>query len=193
MKSKAAGWMVGVITVLALAAGTGALAQNSKQIKFSGTINDYTPASTGGPWEVRGHWTLIVNERSGKADFSAALTMERSDLGVMQNGGGDLNNPADRNAHTHHITLVAGEVSTITGGFRVTTSKDATITGNGALPPPFGSGLSPMTIDITGGNSVTFSNIAMSFGDTSAINHFGMNPLHGVVRTVEQGDAFRNW
>jgi hypothetical protein len=191
MKSKAFRWAVPIIAVLVLAAGTGARAQNSKHIKFSGTINDYTPASTGGPWEVRGHWTLIVNERSGKADFSAALTMERSDLGVIQNGGGDLNNPVDRNAHTHHITLVGGEVTPITGGFRVTTSKDATITGNGNLPPPFGSGLSPMTIDITGGNSVTFSNIAVSFGDMSAINHFGANPLHGVVRSAEYVDAFR--
>lgn len=192
MKSKAFRWAIPAIAVLALTAGAGALAQNSKQIKFSGTINDYTPASTGGPWEVRGHWTLIVDERSGTADFSAALTMERSDLGVMQNGGGDLNNPADRNAHTHHITLAGGEVTSITGGFRVTTSKDATITGNGTLPPPFGSGLSPMMIDITGGNSVTYSNIAMSFQDPSAINHFGLNPLHGVVRSVKYVDPFRH-
>lgn len=127
MKSKVFPRAVRVIAVLVLAVGTGALAQSPNHMKFRGVINDFTPASTvspGGPWEVRGHWSLVVKERNGrddcKADFSAALTMERSDLGVVQNGGGDLNNPMDRMAHTHHITLIGGEVTTIPGGIRVT-------------------------------------------------------------------------
>jgi len=125
-----------------------------------------------------------------KGDFSAALTMERSDLGVMQNGGGDLNNPMDRMAHTHHITLVDGEVTTIPGGIEV--SGPATVTANGAFPPPFGSDLPTLTIDITGGtgeNSVEFSNVTLLFGNPAA-EHFGTQPLHGfVIRGSEKGDA----
>jgi hypothetical protein len=109
-----------IIAVLALAVGSGALAQTPDHMKFRGVINDFTPASTGGPWEVRGHWSLVTKGRDGKADFSAALTMERSDLGVIQNGGGDLNNPMDRMAHTHHVTLVDGDVTEIPGGIQVT-------------------------------------------------------------------------
>ncbi len=143
MKSNVFPWAVGIVAALALAAGTGALAQGPAPVKFRGVINDFTPASTGGPWEVRGHWSLEMKGKYGrgdsKADFSAALTMERSDLGVMQNGGGDLNNPADRMAHTHHITLVDGEVTAITGGIQVT--GPATVTANGVFPPPFGSTL----------------------------------------------------
>jgi hypothetical protein len=165
-------------------------------MKFRGTINDFTPASTGGPWEVRGHWSLVVKGKYGradKADFSAALTMERSDLGVVQNGGGDLNNPMDRMAHTHHITLVNGEVTAIPGGIEVTGL--ATITANGVFPPPFGSDLPTLTIDITGGSgpdSVTFSNVSLLFGDPGA-GHFGTQPLHGVVvRSSERGDGARH-
>jgi hypothetical protein len=52
-----------------------------------------------------------------------------------------------------------------------------------------------MTIDITGGNSVTFSNIAVTFEDKDgdgkdAVGHFGSNPLHGVVRSAGYIDAF---
>ena len=75
-----------------------------------------------GPWEVRGHWSLKVKGKSAKADFSAALTMERSDRGV-KNGKGDFdntnnNNPTPCNAHTHHITLVDGLVTTIPAEFK---------------------------------------------------------------------------
>ncbi len=153
-------------------------------------INDFTPASTvspGGPWEVRGDWSLVIRGRYGrsdcKADFSAALTMERSDLGVVQNGGGDLDNPMGRMQHTHHITLTDGEVTSIPGGIQVTGL--ATVTANGAFPPPFGSTPPTLTIEITGGtgeNSITFSNITLQFG-LPAAGHFGTQPLHGVVRS----------
>ncbi len=187
MNSKAFSWAVR-IAALVLVVGTGALAQTPKHTKFLGAINDFTPATVSGPWEVRGHWSLMVKGDSGKADFSAALTMLRSDLGVIQNGGGDLNNPKDRNAHTHHITLVDGDVTPILNGFRVTGT--ATITGNGTFPPPFGPS-SSLQIDITGGNSVEFSNIAVTF-EGDAVGHFGSQPLHGVVRIVrgsDKGDA----
>jgi hypothetical protein len=194
MKSKVFQWALPIAAVLVLALGTGAQAQPPDHMKFRGIINDFTPASTGGPWEVRGHWSLVVKGKYGradcKADFSAALTMERSDLGVVQNGGGDLNNPTDRNAHTHHITLSNAEVTEIPGGIEVT--GPATITANGVFPPPFGPDLPTLTIDITGGsgeNSVTFSNVTLLFGDPGA-GHFGANPLHGVVvRTSDKGRA----
>lgn len=174
---------VRVLAVLVLV-GTGALAQIPNHMKFGGVINDFTPASTGGPWEVRGHWSLETRGKRGsgdcKAEFSAALTMERSDQGIILNGHGDFNgvNPMDRMAHTHHIAVVTGEVTEIPGGIQVTGPAEITV--NGGVPPPFGSD-STLTIQITGGNEVEFSNITLLFvGDATA--HFGKLPLHGVVR-----------
>lgn len=172
---------------LVLALNICAPAETPNQTKFHGVINDFTPPSTGGPWEVRGSWSLVVKCKHGKADcradFSAALTMERSDEGITENGHGDFNgdNPADRMAHTHHITLADGQVTTITGGIEI--KGPAMVSGNGAFPPPFQTNkdLSALTIDITGGNAVDFSNVALTFGDQAA-GHFGTLPLHGVVR-----------
>ena len=172
-------WWVAQIGVLALAVSIGALAQSPRERHFSGTLSDYTPQNVAGPWEVRGHWSLTL-KRDGTADFKAALNMERSDLGVIQSGGGDLNNPADRNAHTHHITL-HGTV-TFPSDDTIEVNGPATITGNGNFPPPFGPN-STLKIDITGGNTVAFSNIKVTFlGD--AQTHFGIPPLNGVVRSV---------
>ncbi len=183
MKSKAFPRPVFNIAVLVLAVGTGAMAQTPNHMKFRGTIDDFTPATTPatvtGPWKVQGHWSLTVKEGSDMACFSAALTMVRSDLGVTQTGGGDLNNPMDRMAHTHHITLVDCKVAPIANGFEVTGA--VTITANGNSPPPFGP-TSTLTIDITGGNHVAFSNITLLFGEDAA-GHFGSNSLHGVVRS----------
>lgn len=190
MKSKAFAWTIRIIAVMVLAVGTVVLAQTPKCVTFRGTINDYTPATpVGGPWEVRGHWSLVVKGDSGKADFSAALTMERSDQGVIQSGGDNFNNPMDRMAHTHHITLVDGVLSSIPGGYQWT--GKATITANGVFPPPFGSTLPTLTIDITGGNTVPFSNITLAFTDPAA-GHFGANPLHGVVRTQDEDEGDRH-
>jgi hypothetical protein len=108
--------------------------------------------------------------------------MERSDLGVMNSGGGDLNNPADRNAHTHNITLVNGTVTFPSEGVIEITKGVVTITANGATPP-FGT-VSTLTIDITGGSIVTFSNLKVTFGG-DAETHFGPNPINGVVRSVK--------
>ena len=199
MKRKTLVSAVSVVAVLVLAVGAGALAQTPKHMKFAGTLNDYTPAvgtgttSISGPWEVRGHWSMKLKGESGKADFSAELTMERSDQGVILNGKGDFDNnsnstPTPRNPHTHHITLVDGMVTEIPNGFRVTGT--AIITGNGAYPPPFGEP-SSLQIDITGAtgmpNEVAFSNIAVTFQGKAA-NHFGTHPINGVVRS-DKGDA----
>lgn len=183
MKTKSF-WQIVLIAVLAAGANT-ALAQKAKELHFRGTISDYTPQTVmpGGPWEVRGQWSLTI-KRNGKADFSAALNMERSDLGVMNTGGGDLNNPTDRNAHTHQLFLCDGNVTfPATGGIEVSGGK-VTITANGGKPP-FGID-NALTIDITGGtgpDSVTYSNIKVTFGNDSE-QHFGPNPLSGVVRSV---------
>ncbi len=199
MKSKVFPGAVRTIAVLVLTVGTSALAQAPNHVKFRGVINDFTPASTGGPWEVRGPWSLVLKGKYGrgdcKADFSAALTMERSDEGIIENGHSDFNgdNPMDRMQHTHHITLVDAEVTTIPGGIQV--KGLARITANGTFPPPFGAVLPTLMIEITGGtgeNSVAFSNITLLFGEPAA-GHFGTKPLHGVVaRTSEKDDADRH-
>jgi hypothetical protein len=72
-------------------------------------------------------------------------------------------------------------VTPLANGFQVTGA--ATITGNGNFPPPFG-GSSTLQINITGGNSVAFSNIQLTLtGDAAA--HFGSQPVNGVVRSVK--------
>ena len=202
MKSKVSLWARAILTVLALSVCSFALAQSSnhRQLReLGGVLNDYTPAtastnapsgtpSVAGPWEVRGHWQLVLTGRE-KAQFSAALTMERSDAGVTLSGGGDLNNPMDRMAHTHHITILDGDVTPTATGFQVT--GYATITKDGAFPPPFGSTLPLLTIEITGGtgeDSVRFSNITVLFASPAA-GHFGTAPLHGVVHLVQYGDG----
>jgi hypothetical protein len=186
MKSKHF-WKVARCGVLVLALGISALAQTPKHMRFRGLFRDYTPANNpatvAGPWEVGGEWSLELKGESDNVEFSAALTMVHSDLGVT---GGDLNTPKARNAHTHHVTLVDGTVEPLTNGFRVTGT--AIITGNGIFPPPFG-GSSSVQIDITGGNGVTYSNIQMTFsGDAPA--HFGAQPINGVVRSAREVREF---
>jgi hypothetical protein len=172
------------IGVFALAVSLAAVAQSSTQMRFSGVINDYTPATVSGPWEIRGEWSLQLTGDSGKASFSAVLTMERSDEGVLLNGGGDFVTPAGRHAHTHHVMLDDGTVTPLANGFRVTGT--ATIAGNGNPPPDFGI-LSPVQIDIVGGSIVQFSNIKLSFGDPAS-THFGTLPFNGVVLNFKQDD-----
>jgi hypothetical protein len=181
-------WGAVQIGVLILSASIGGIAQTPREMNLRGTISDYSPQSVSGPWELRGLWSLKVKGDSGTADFSAALTMVRSDLGVMLSGGGDLNSAKQRNAHTHHITLVDGTITPLTNGFRVT--GNATITANGAFPPPFGPN-STVQIDITGSNTVTFSNIQLTMGGNAAV-HFGTNPFTGVVRNAADHDNDRD-
>jgi hypothetical protein len=170
------------IGVLVLAVSIGALAQAPKHMIFRGLISDYTPQTINsqpvGTWEMRGVWSLKVKGWDGKADFSAALAMVHSDLGVT---GGDLNSSVARGAHTHHITLVDATVTPLANGFRV--SGPAIVTGNGAFPAPFGPN-SALQIDITGGNTIAYSNIQLTFtGD--AVKHFGSQPINGVVRRFD--------
>jgi hypothetical protein len=159
-------------------------------VHYSGLLNDYTPSAAvvkGGPYEMRGKWSLDVDERRGTATFSAALNMETSDFGIVQNTV-NKDDPTTRGAHTHHISMKDGVITedwaascpsfspAVTGGFVVTGS--AYITGNGG-PAPFGDP-SPLTICVLGGNNVTFSNITLTLG-APASGHFGKQPVHGVV------------
>lgn len=187
----------GGIGVVMLAMSIGALAQTEGQehpgnqsfpgrehigeVHFRGLINDYSPASVSplGPWEVRGAWSMTWRKYIGTTDFSAALTMERSDYWVLTNSA-DVDNPSLRTQHTHHLTLVGGTVTPIANGFRVTGPVVVTGSGN---PAPFGPD-STLQIDVTGGSLVTYSNIKLTFGGDAAA-HFGTQPLNGVVRSAK--------
>ena len=169
-----------LLVAILLAIGTSALAQNPQQMSFSGTLNDYSPSNVSptGPWSVAGDWSLVVKGDSGKADFTASLTMVRSDLWVTAHGNAD--DPSGRTPHTHNIALTDGSVTILANGFRVSGNAAVTASGN---PAPFGSPV-PVTIDITGGSALAFSNIKVTFG-APASNHFGTQPIEGVVNTVK--------
>lgn len=180
MQSKNFRWPA-CAALLVLGMSIGALAQSPVPGNFSGFINDYTPGtlvSPVGPWEIRGEWSLMVTGVAG-ADFSATLTMVRSDYWIVLNPS-EQDTPQDRVPHTHHVSLVNGIIIPITNGFRVTGT--ATITASGS---PAGFSPSPVTIDITGGTSVPYSNIKLTFG-SPASGHFGTYPLDGIVRLRPQ-------
>ena len=186
---------IAVVGLLVLAIGGRGRAQDrddwrhdrdhdSDRLLFNGLIADHTVA-TAGSWELHGVWTLERKARGTKADFNAALAMERGDFWFLTtNPVPDPNSVAARNPHTHHIGLTDGTIVALTNGFRVT-GIPYLVTGNGSTPP-FGTN-STITIDITGGNLVTYSNIAVTFGGDAA-KHFGINPLAGVVSHVKKID-----
>jgi hypothetical protein len=159
-------------------------------VHYSGLLNDHTPSAAvvkGGPYEMRGKWTLEVDERRGTGKFSAEMDMQTSDYGIVQ-GTVNKDDPTTRGAHTHHIRMTDGVLTTdwparcpqfspaVKEGFAITGT--AFVTGNGA-PAPFGNP-SPFTVCVLGGDAVKFSNITVTFG-TPAANHFGTQPIHGVV------------
>ncbi|HTK29057.1 MAG TPA: hypothetical protein VL309_05875 [Vicinamibacterales bacterium] len=165
-------WSALIGLLVAFAGGPG-LAQ-SRPAHFEGKIDDHT-TMTAGSWEMHGTWSLDIKGDSGKADFTAALDMERADF-FFVNPGGNPNDLTVRNAHTHHIAMADGAVSLLANGFRL--AGAAALTGNGSTPP-FGTS-SSLQVDVTGGNLVEFSNVALTFsGD--AQKHFGANPIAGVV------------
>jgi hypothetical protein len=204
MHSKTFFWSVGAwVLVLVLALGTSAAAQERSREHFLGIINDFTAAhdakgNPSGPWELHGVWRLDLYGRS-TADFSAAVTMENSDywLLINPNPPADPDSPATRNPHTHHITMKDAQVTTdpssvasgcptasykppTTTGFMVTGS--ASVTGNGGYPPFAPQGQrSPLTVCVTGGNQVGFSNLTLVFG-IPASEHFGSQAINGAVR-----------
>ena len=96
--------------------------------------------------------------------------MELPDGWVLTKNMGNFD-PNARGAHTHHVTLVDGDVTRITNGFRVTGT--ARITLNGSLAPV---SPSPLVIETTGGSDIEFSNITLTF-EPPGSNHFGAAPL----------------
>ena len=213
----------GVVTLLALGVGgqTRALARGAPPLPthFSGLLNDYTPtidsntakAIGGSPYEMHGRWTLDLNAQLSKAMFSAAISMETSEVANTSS----VFDPGLLASHTHHISVTDGVVHAgatdwqtmcpakfkppVAGGFAVTGT--AYITGNGANAP-FGNP-SPVTICILGGTDtltpgtvyVEFANLTLTLG-LPASSHFGALPVHGIVtkcggrgrwRTAPQG------
>ena len=174
MKSKSWMWATLIIGFFVVAGVTCVIAGTRAPNHFAGQINDSTAVAAGtGPWEVHGPWTLDINERTGKAEFSGAVTMELTDFALSGTNIG----ASARMQHTHHLT-VTGSVTSITGGFEVTGPVTITKDGN---PAPMAIQGSTLVIDITGGSLVEFSNVALTFEDGAA-GHFGTTPLHGVVR-----------
>lgn len=197
MKSKSLLWAVRIIAVLALALPFGALAQSPAPEHLRGIINDYTAATgVSGPWEMHGTWSLKIDGKSGKADFSAVMTMEHPDSWIAMNPGlpgkPNVDNPAARSPHTHHITMTDAMISydtsvcpadSPTTTVRLVVIGQPSITGNGSAAPFEAKGPSTLQVCITGGTEVEFSNVTMAFTSTSpATTHFGTQAIHGVVR-----------
>jgi hypothetical protein len=169
-------WWVGLVGLL-LAADGGGRAQGNA-MHFEGAIHDQTTPAFGS-WVIHGSWTLDLKGNSGRGDFTAALSMERADLFFVLSTNSNANDLTVRNAHTHHITMANASVTSTATGF--TLNGPASITGNGATPP-FGTA-STVTVSVTGGALVEFSNVTLTFkGD--ALSHFGSNPIAGVVVAV---------
>jgi hypothetical protein len=128
----------------------------------------------------------------GKADFYADMTMSGYGLNSMGAPDGTL---GGANAHTHHIRLTNVKVTwdmigcpvvspPTTMGFQVTGTVSL-ITGNGGVAPFETTPPTTMlTVCVTGGSLVPYSNVSMVFTGP-ATTHFGTQAIHGVVRKAE--------
>ena len=180
------------IAVLAAAAGLGGVSSAGQHepplpIHYVGFINDFTSSAVSkGPYEMRGKWSLDLDSRRGKSQFTAEMDMETSDIGATVVPA----DPTSRGAHTHHIVMTGETFSTdistcpanipampaATQGFVIT--GPAFITVNGGKTPF--ANPSTLTVCVTGGELVQFSNIALLMG-SPANGHFGLFWIHGVV------------
>lgn len=193
MKSKSFSVALSGMAILLLVVGVGVLAQDRPPEHLSGVINDYTPISGGTTaWEVRGPWNLNLKGESGKADFSAALTME---LSVLGQSAANVS-AASLTQHTHHITMKDAGVSfqTVettacptfnppTSGSVLVVTGDASVTANGNVVTPFdpSGGTSQLTVCISGGPNVPYANVTLQFSKPASM-HFGSQAIHGVVK-----------
>lgn len=154
---------VAVIAVMGLLVSLPAPAQSTPRTSAEGAFHHYTAdLDGGGPWQIVGPWSLRLNTASDRVEFVAALSMVRSDA------------PA-RAAHTHHVSMTDGRVTTLANGHRI--SGTATITSNGSVAGFSGS---PIDVEISGAAALPFSNIKLTLGG-AATGHFGAEPVHGVV------------
>lgn len=206
MNRKTFWWAVRFAFAAILAAGIGSSAQSLPGRHFRGFINDYPVSATApiGPWELRGTWSLNLHPLSSTADFSAALTMEFSDLGVGSGSGTD-----SRKQHVHHITMTGatliqnppqsdcptGITPFPTYTWQVEVTGMADVTANGGSP--FG-GPVPLQVCLGGGPNLPISNITLVFtnlasgGPSPATNHFGGQAIHGVVRLPKRAASVDN-
>ena len=160
-------WRLLSLAVITLALSGHGLAQGQRDLHYGGVVNDYTTNfDGGGAWHIMGEWTMSVKGDSGKGAFTIGFTMARAAV-------------EPRSFHTHHVTLENGEVTALSNGYRI--SGTAAITGNGNLAGFTGS---PVTVEITGGNAVPYSNLGITFAGGAA-SHFGSGTIKGVV-TQEQ-------
>jgi hypothetical protein len=203
MSSKMYSWMLRIIALLALVSASSTMAQERLPERLGGIINDYTPLVPATPtkpssslYEMRGHWSLDWKGNSGKADFSAFMTMELSDYWILYSNS-DATKPNIRGAHTHHITMTDATVSSDTSETsscpadnpattpRFVVSGPANfITGNGNSAPFEKNGPTMLQVCITGGSDVTYSNMTLVFTGP-ATTHFGSQAIHGAVRREE--------
>ncbi len=182
----------GIMTGVSAVALVLAQAQDLRPIRFTGTLHDFTPSTvSGGPYEMRGEWTLDVS--AGVGNFSADMAMETSDYGITGATQVDPANPATRSPHTHHISVTNAKVtydtsvcpanSPPTTGTGLVVTGAVTTSGNGS-PASFESkGASTIQVCIIGGSEVSFSNITLVYTGP-ATGHFGTQPIHGAVRSV---------
>lgn len=151
------------LVVITLGIADTARAQSAVVARVDGTFHDFTADLDGsGAWQLVGDWSGTLRA-TGLVDVLASLSMVRAD------------NPT-RQAHTHHVTLLSGNVSVIANGYRITGA--AAITSNGATAGFSGS---PVVVDLTGGPAVGLAKVALTF-QGAAVAHFGDQPIEGVVR-----------
>lgn len=156
-------WRLLSLVALTVALSGHGFAKGQQDLRYGGMVNDYTANfDGGGAWHIMGEWSMSVKGDSGKGTFSIGFTMARA-------------NAEPRSFHTHHVTLEEGEVTALANGYRI--SGAAVMTGNGSLAGFSGS---PVTVDLTGGNALPFSNLSITFAGGAA-NHFGSGTIKGVV------------
>lgn len=182
----------GIATAVSAIALVAAYAQDLRPVHFTGAIHDYSPSTvSGGPYEMRGEWTLDVS--AGVANFSADVAMETSDYGITGATQVDPANPATRSPHTHHISVTNAKVTTDTSvcpvnnppttGTGLVVTGAVTTSGNGSPASFEAKGASTIQVCVIGGSEVSFSNMTLVYTGP-ATGHFGPQPIHGVVRSV---------
>jgi hypothetical protein len=154
------------LAVITMAVADSAHAQGTTSPRVEGLIHHYTAAlDANGPWQIVGDWSLTLNTATFTVDLLASFSMVRSDT-------------EPRTPHTHHIRMAGGQITPIANGFRI--NGTAVIQNNGSAAPFSGS---PVSVDITGGSGMSFSNVSVTFGGAAA-GHFGAEPVLGVVSVV---------
>lgn len=202
MKSKTPTSAVRVLSFLLLVSATCALAQDRRQVHFTGLLNDYVPLNStikNSPYEMHGQWSMDLRPEWGTADFSADMTMSgfgRTPANATPPNAVDPTQPLV-NPHTHHIKLTnvritydmtncpAYQPPATTTGFQLNGTVSL-ITGNGSIAPfETDPPSSTLQVCVTGATATQFSiensNITLVFGGP-AITHFGSGAIHGVVR-----------